>query len=194
MAIIDINIIFEISIRVLCGLISSIIFLIIIFSLRPKIKIAPEICKTLDKDSNTFKYFIKIINSSKFFKVIDINAELTRMIPSPSPKCKENSDKKKVGGNNLRLQKLILKHNHVWYLTKKSKKSEHATYAYIFMVTENVEQTWENDKGDFLHFKIVARHGFSGFPKVITRHYIDKGSCIIEGRYAFGNTFDIIKN
>jgi hypothetical protein len=170
----------DILIKIACGFTTSVVFLIVIFLFfRPKIKISPEICKK-NKDAN--EYFIKIINRSCFFKIIDVNAELVLLSPVASP-----------GGTNLKIERLTIPFDHVWYLSHRDfNKNNHATYAYIFKITSPIEELWDINPGSYLHFKIVSKHGFSGFPKVKTMHFHHKETSIKIGAFAFGNNLSII--
>lgn len=81
--------------------------LLLIWWLRPKIKIAQNIACQKQKDYNHTKelihplenvYVIKIMNQSKFFKALDLRFEMTLLIPESSPK-----------GTNYSIQRIRLK-------------------------------------------------------------------------------------
>lgn len=161
------------------GLIASFVFVLVLYNLRPRIKISAEIAKKTD-GSGTF-YKIKVINKSFFFKLYDVNAELMRSSPIGV-----------IGGQNLILNRLTLKRDRIWYLNRRfinKKKDKHATFAVLFKCTDDIEGIW-NDQSSTLHFKVIAKHGLSNFPKIKTKHYHCK-NCIKEGQFGFGKDFKI---
>ena len=163
------------------GFISSVLFLVFIYILRPRIKISPQISKSTKAGKTVYQ--IKIVNKS-FFKVIDIHFELTLMHPMGEPK-----------GRGLKMKRIQLKADKLWYISARDtfiRKSEYAPFAVRVIILEDLEQVW-NQEEDFLDFKIIAKHGFSGFNKVI-RERFNHNSCIIDGEFENGTSMVIQPN
>ena len=182
---------YQIILSILTGIISSIVFLVIIFILRPRLKISHEICRRFDEKTGRNVYMIKVINKSRWFKVIDVNAELISQEPVAAPVLTKT--KNCNGATNLKLKRLKLKeeNGHIWFINRRKYSCKHASFAYIFTCIEDLDTLWDENKKQTLHFKIISKHGLSGFPKLTTMEYADKNSCIKEGRFYFGNTCEI---
>jgi hypothetical protein len=163
---------FALCVGAFSSLMASLIYLIILSCLRPKLKISKDIA------NYDGRYFIKVINRS-FGKVYDINVELLKMIPVNT-----------TGGQNLRFSRIDLRNSKIWYMTGFRGKSEHATYAVLFSTEEDLSAIWTNNN-EILHFKIIAKHAFSGFVKVKTQVY-HCNTCIKKGSFEFGNSLKIL--
>jgi len=156
------------------SLMASILFLAFMSCLRPRVTISKEIA------FNNGRYCIKVINKTHG-KIYDVNAELLKMIPVNAP-----------GGVNLRLNQIPLRNDKICYITGHHlfKRNEHASYAVLFSTTEDLGKIWQ-DNNEILHFKIIAKHAFSGFVKVSTQFY-HQNSCIKQGKFKFGNSLEIV--
>jgi hypothetical protein len=166
---------------VISSLLASLIFLLFLFCLKPKLKISSKIARYITPEGKKV-FLIKVINCS-FFKLIDVNVELFIQNPINTH-----------GGKNLRLHKLVLKRDKIWYIEKRNtlfSKSEYATYAIIFNCLDDIDKEWQAD-GSTLHFKVICKHGLSGFQKVNTRHYYDKSTEIKDGKFIHGRSMEII--
>jgi hypothetical protein len=165
---------------------SSFIFLFLMYCLRPRIKIAPVICKV--KRGNEYVYKIKVFNKSRIFKAIDINVELIEQTTDGAPTL-EKKTKVCNGATNIRIKKMDLVSHQLWCLPRRSSKDPHALYAFQFTCTDNVEKILDENKS--IRFKVLSKHGLSGFPRVTYMEYKDKQSSIEEGRYYWGNSCQI---
>lgn len=164
---------------VVMSIIASIIFLFLLFFLRPRVKIAEKIA------FKNGQYTLKVVNRS-FFKLIDVHVELVVLKPFNSG-----------AGKNLRIQGIELKKHRIWYIAAKpfrEKKSHYGSHAIIFSITDNEAiENWDSEKGETLHFKVIAKHGLSSFMKITTFKYHDKEDDIVKGKFGFGNNCEIIK-
>lgn len=166
---------------IVTSIVASTIFLFLLFFLRPKVTISEKIAK------REGKYQIKVVNNS-FWKLIDVHVELVKMIPTNT-----------AGGKNLRIQKIQLKNNKIWYIAGKpwnEKKSHYGSHAVLFSVVDsdaiNLLKNWNGENGEYLHFKVIAKHGLSSFAKISTCKYHNAESDIKEGRFSFGNCTEIV--
>lgn len=161
---------------VITGILASLIFLFLLFFLRPRILIADQIAKY------NGNYAIKVVNRS-YFKLYDVNVELVLLKPFNT-----------YGGKNLLIERLDLKKDRIWYIAGKpfrEKNSAYGTHAIIFKCDEDLEKKWESDKGVVLHFKVIAKHGLSSFTRIETKKYHDKETDIKNGKYTFGKKCEI---
>ena len=165
---------------IISGLISASVFLTLLFIfLRPKIKISPQIAKW-EKNGKTV-YAIKVINKSCLFTLCDVHVELTLIRNSSAP-----------SGLNVAFKAIEMKNSRIWFIDRRPiiGKSKNATYAIIFKTLDDLNDEWE-DSVLYAQFKVIAKHGLSGLPKVKMEQYHDKKTSIKEGRFKYGNTFEI---
>lgn len=166
------------------GLCLSIMSLFLIWFLRPKVKISPEISRY--SKGGHIVYSIKVLNKSYIFRLIDLHFELTMLKPVTSP-----------NGMNLALKKVELKSDHVWYLSRRKPKwfakNDYATYAIIIKVKEGVNllEDWDSHESVYLDFKVIAKNNFSGITSINHQKY-QHSSCIETGVFEHGNTLKII--
>ncbi|ANW96738.1 hypothetical protein AXE80_10830 [Wenyingzhuangia fucanilytica] len=178
------------------GLIFSCFTLFMIWFLRPKMGIAPNIASRPISDFNHAEelknkldnvYSIKIMNNSRIFKVLDLKFEMSILIPESSPK-----------GQNYGIKKINLKSDRMWSLERKplftKGKTEKANYALIITVdhSHDLIELLKKYGGSYYELKVIAKNNFSGITTIKTEPFTDPTS-IEKGRYYFGNTFEIKK-
>jgi len=161
-----------IGIGIFSSFLASLMYLSFLSLLRPKILISPKISK-----SESGNYVIKVINKSKR-DAVDIQAELCLLTPINVPK-----------GQIWKRQKIPLNTSKLMVLRKFDTKDKDAIYAFRFTTKVNLEEIW-NDKHSYLRFRLFAKDEVSGFGKVFEQKYYTK-SDIIQGSFAFGDSFDI---
>jgi hypothetical protein len=164
---------------VISGIVASLVFTLIMYNLRPKVKISPEINRTEYRDDGIIFYGIKILNNSRFTGLLDVRAELVLMTPFNAH-----------GGPNFHMDDIPLKSNYLAHCNKYSKKDKEGAYAVIFTTPVDIDSLWKTE-GQFITFNIYAKHPFSGFSKAFEQKYYTKRDCIKNGRFTFGNKFDI---
>lgn len=149
-----------------------------VYFLRPRIKISENIAYYIENKM----YKIKVINNSYLFKLIDVKIEL----------CKLSYDSTN-GGNNVKLDHVPMVRDNIWYISAKDFKSKkdghHAPYAVLFSTKEDLKEILKVN-GDKLHFKVIARHGLTGLPKVKHVEYCHVSN-IKHGTFKFGNNMEI---
>lgn len=161
---------------IISGTISSALFFYIMSKLSPKIEISNQICKA--QDSEGIFYGFKILNSSRF-DLVDIKLEF--ILKSPF-----NSN----GGSNNKLSHLSLRKDHLTQFPKYRSDDKYAEYAVVAGTRDNIEEIWK-ESTQFLVVKVQAKHSLSGITKSFSHKYYTKKSCIKEGFFNFGKTFDI---
>lgn len=161
------------------SLTSAAIFLFILSRFRPKISISPIVVKEKRVDGR-LAYVIKVINKTKY-PLINCNIELKLI--------KERRDRSgKFIKENINVEMNI---STKMLIEKFSKTSGYNTI--MFLTYQDIESIWpDNDNGhSYLRFRIYAKHELSGFAQVYTQEYYGKDTCIINGSFKFGNTFDV---
>ncbi len=154
--------------------IASLIFSFIFTQLKPKIKIS----KVISYYENSFK--IKIINKS-CFSATNIKAEISYINFFDVP-----------NGIETNSAKIELVKKDFFALAKFDKNSEYATYTYRLKTKkiENLREGLNKNNREYIRLKIFATHSLSNIGKVFEQKY--KIEDIVNGDFAFGNTFEII--
>ena len=162
------------------SLFGSILFLFGLWMLKPRLEIASKIAVNQWKGDKC--YWIKVINKTKFFKIIDIQSRLMIL-----------SESNVEGGTNVVYKDIDLIEDRIWYIPSitSSDARKNATYSFIFRTTEDIDQIWSSDN-EKLQVELMCKHSFSGFSRVFRKTYFLKRSSIVEGNYRFGNSFDIL--
>jgi len=167
---------FALLIGLFSSLFASTLVIALLYSLKPTIKISPEIAKKEDHEGN-IAYHFKVINKS-WFKVFDVKVQLSML---------EEYNVQK--GQNVRQAKIKLVHDYSWHIDSNFRNKK-ATYALIFYTREDLEAKWDSSRISF-QLKIIAKHALSGFGKVFTQTYYTKGNYIKNGMFEWGNSFNI---
>src|SRR5690606_22749720 len=176
---------YPILLSVISGIVSSAIFLFVLSRLKPSIRI----CNRIAYDPKTGKYLLKIINRSLFFKIYDINVNLSSI-------CIVQT----LNGENVKIQPIKLtlssiramqrfnwKHLFQNEIHKENRLRSRTDYAAIFSSKEDLRAIIENQ--NFIRFEVYAKHTLTGFARIFTYDYKHSGN-IIDGTYLSGNTFN----
>lgn len=177
------------------GVVSSAIFLGLLFMLKPSIAISPRISsqyKTINGQKEHVYYF-KIVNKSWLFKIYDITvkAYICETIPN-------------ANGNDVLLKELELRGIAQWVLDRLNIRhcfQDHfrgeatlrgsSDYAVQFATSENIKNLLNQNK--YITLQVLARHSLTGFSTVKTKHYRHL-SKVENGSFLSGNSFKIVKN
>ncbi len=173
------------------GIMLSIMGLLLIWFLRPKVKIAPKIA-FIEKDGKNI-YNIKVINKSYIFQLVDITFELTMLKPKSTPK-----------GMNIGIKKINLVSDHLWFLSRRQgainrffAKDIYATYAIVITIDPDFDllKEWKSEENTAACFdlKVIAKNNFSGITS-INHEKFNHFSCIKNGEYCHGNSLQIENN
>ena len=169
------------------GIMLSIMGLLLIWFLRPKVKISPEIAIINDNEKKIYK--IKIINKSYIFQLVDIKFELTMLKPKSSP-----------NGMNIAIKKVDLVSDHLWFLSRRQgmlnkifANDTYATYAIVITVKDfNILEEWKKEESSFFDLKVIAKNNFSGITSIIHQKF-NHITSIKQGEYCHGNSLEIKK-
>ncbi|GAA4214212.1 hypothetical protein GCM10022289_47460 [Pedobacter jeongneungensis] len=144
--------------------------------MRPKIELSNSICTDTDKDGRYYAF--KIVNNTSY-NLIDLRAEMILKTPV-------NSN----GGPNYTHRWITLKKENILLFPKYNKKDAKAEYALVLGTREDLSSLW-TDQAQFLQVKIHLKHSFSGISKSFVQEYYTKKSCIKDGMFNFGKSFEI---
>jgi len=169
------SLLINLSCGVLSGIVASIVFLIIISNLKPKIIISPHI---VFKDE---EYHFKFVNKTKA-ALFDVRVEVMFVTPF--------GDK---NGKNLRGQQLELVDGTLFHIPKNQKdnKDRHNLFATRCRTREKLKEEWVGESS-YIQLTVIARHSFSGINKVFT-HDFPSVDCITSTKnFASGNSLDVL--
>ena len=158
------------------GVVSSLLFFWFISMMRPKIELSGMICTDVDPDGRFYAF--KIINKTKY-NLLDLRAEMILKTPV-------NSN----GGPNYTHRWLTIKKETYLLFPKYNLKDAKAEYALVLGTREDLSSLW-TDQAQFLQVKIHLKHSFSGISKSFVKEYYTKKSCVKEGMFNFGDSFEI---
>lgn len=171
--------ILAIIIGVSSSAVASLIFLLFLSRIRPKIIISDQIAKQTSI-KGSISYRIRVMNKTHR-SIMDIKAQLHRVTLILVP-----------GGTIPKVRKIPLKTSEIMELPKFDPRDKEANYAYRFVTYENIEEIWGDDTKSYLRFKIYAKDSLSGFGKVFTKNYHTKRDSIKAGIFEVGNILKII--
>jgi hypothetical protein len=171
------NVLLSLSIGVLSSIAASLIFLLSVSRVRPRIVISDKIARTVEADGKT-AYIIKIINKSKR-PAVNIRADLFLVTPKTIP-----------GGMMLDSKEIPLRRTDPLafykYETKEEMKCAEGKYAFLFCTNTDLEAAWGNDSHTYLRFRIYCIDSLTGFGKLFTKIYYKPSIDIVNGEFQFG--------
>ena len=142
-------------------------------AIRPRIVICDNITRAgIDFD-------LKIINRT-WFALIDIDLRLDMVhlgLAEPA------------AGPLMTLKNIPLKTEHLFILSKYSRRDKEGRYAVRFAVDGNLDTYWAADPDDFLLLRLAATHSLSGFRKVFSKRFM-RGA-LQNGAFHFGTSCEI---
>lgn len=166
------------------NILASIVFLfLILWLLRPQIKICGGIAKTTSSfvgDGKQVFYLFKFINKS-FFSAYDVLIELHQVESYAVDH-----------GMNYKFTSIKVECPTVSAVSPFRPAwlgKSYAKHAIIFHTLVDLQGVLK-DEMKSLEVHISLKHGVSGLPKIYKVKYSDL-SCVKEGRFAFGNNFEI---
>lgn len=168
----------KVVLSLLIGITTSAMFMFLLSRFRPVISISKSISKRFDKDLNRSVFAIKVINRNRY-PLIDIKVELVFRKPVQT-----------ATGEVWRVKTIPLRRSELLSLPEFNKKDLDAKYAYRFATDQDFISEW-NDEYQKVTFKIFAKHSLTGFGAYFEQDYPLKRSCIKEGVFSKGDSFEI---
>lgn len=161
---------------VLSGIIASFIVQLVVYLSKPSIIISDNIAKQNGPDGP--EYRIKIVNKSKFYaKDLSLQVNIIN---------RENI----VNGNLLSAKPLSLVRKDISYIEPFDKKDEDTKYAIRVRINADLEETWKNDRTDYVEIKVFCTNELTGAGKVFSKEYKRK-VLIKEGEFEAGTSMSI---
>lgn len=173
---------------IIAGVSSSLIFLLALSRLKPKLKICDKIA--IDPEDGIDHYGFKVINKSYFYRVYDMKAKLFEVEILPS----ENNE-------DFLLKEIDLRKSNHWFLNRfnpthtwqdlicnEKKLKKRTDYSIQFFTKIDIKTLVESKKR--IRFEVLARHSLSGFTVVKTQTFTHKND-FVNGSFLSGNTSKI---
>jgi len=124
---------------------------LILSRFKPKIDISSKMAGGISTKTGETVYRIKIINRTRA-SITDIRAQLHIY-----------KNYQTATGEIWKSDAIELTQSDPISVDKYDKKDVEANYAYRFLTYEDLDKKWNDDRTQFLRFRIFARHSFSGF-------------------------------
>jgi hypothetical protein len=156
------------------SLLASIIFLLLLARIRPKLEISPVIAKGIRDEEVTFN--VKVVNKTKA-DLIDVRCRLDAVDWIPFAK-----------GRLVRTSRIDLRYNELLVLPRLSKRDDDQSFAFRFSTEGNVHSRIEN--AELIRFQIIATHGVSGFSRAYRRRFTHAE--IRPGNFETGTSFEVL--
>lgn len=172
------NMTVSIVIGILASLMSSLVYLAVMWQLRPKIGISSYVSHSL-RDGGEHLYQMKFINRS-YRSAVDIRIRLKRTRTSVVP-----------DGIIFSSKQLHLSTDDVFELPGYHRKDKEAHYARRVSIWEDLDVVWADDTKQYLVLQIIAKDSLSGFSRVFTQRFHTKRRSIKEGSHVFGKSLDV---
>lgn len=159
------------------GLMASLIFVVLLNDLRPKLRISPVIVRGKDRNGGD-RLFVKVINDTKA-DLIQPTATLHAMTVN-GPGERDIAQRLPLAADT---PMIIARKNH--------KKRGETPNAYVFSAPIGETEQAKIDRNNSIRFRIVAEHPISGVKKIFEQIYpLDKDNPV-EGRFRPGPHFGV---
>lgn len=186
----------EVLSSVIIGVCSSVIFLTLLWNLKPRFKVSSKICcepTTLDGVTIQLFYF-KVISRSLFFKVYEVKVKAFI--------CKKINN---LNGSDNQLNPVEIKFNSLSSMGRFNIRhcfqnlimgdgnlDSRTDYAAQFFTKHDLRKELA-DPSASVEFQVIAKHSLTGFSTVKTMRY-NHLLRIEDGKFLSGNSFKIVQN
>lgn len=174
------DILINVLVGVISGIVASSVFFWLIFRLKPNVDISPYITTEYDDDGTPY-YRFKIINRTR------------RSITNVQCKLVMSKDRNVPQGKIRINEDLTLKREQIFEIAPYSKKDADAHYAYRLVTYDDLETIWDDNDMAYLRLMVSATDSVSNFSRITTRSFHDKRTVLIRGSHVFGNSLDVAK-
>jgi len=166
----------NILLSILSGLVASGVFLLVLSKLRPSIEISPFIAREKDDDGKFFTF--KIVNKSRRSCIgVKVDASLAKQTNVQ-------------GGHTFWTKQLPLKQTEVFEISRNDKKDSNADYAWRFVTDEDLDKIWGSDN-DLVRFRVLATDSLTGFSRAFVHQFRLARNSIKDGSHHFGNDLNV---
>ncbi len=168
------NLVVGIIAGVVSGLISSLVFFLILYHMKPKVKVASEVClRNIEGQMATL--VIKIVNTSRTMMTgvqYDLYLE------------------KRRDHSNVRVRAVEPRKDKLWFISKYSKSDSDSAYATLISYRINLKDI--SNELSSLAFVFSGEHSISGRKVCISKNYT-KDDFVTNGMFHQGKDLRIIK-
>jgi hypothetical protein len=162
------------------AIVASLIFLFIVLLLfKPKIKIAPFLCKLAGPGEPEY-YSFKFVNRS-FFSAHDVKIELHKIRKIPMGGGKYNNEREKLKLVNGQV-------SHIPGRASFWNRKDTDPHCLTVRSIENISEIL-SDQYNGISLQVSLKHGLTGLSKVFDQEY-GSGTTIVNGRFIPGPKFD----
>ncbi len=171
-----------IVISITTGLIGSLVFVVLMYFLRPTIALSPFMLKADSlRNPGTLTYIFKIINCNWFFKIKEVEIRLYEFIENDRDSVRDRS--------NFTRNRLITTEQYVNYIEPRLHKDrkKFARNIYVVGTYVNLEEILTGQNS--LEIEIVAKHELSGFSTIKRKLFKNDNNVVFEGKFEKGNNF-----
>ena len=165
-------------IGVISGFIASMLFVLFLYRLRPKILISSEIAKELQSNGQFF-YTFKIVNETPY-PVIDFKLELIILTPTNLP-------------NGTGSHAKIISSLERFELESGKNPSPDFDNELFFTFPAALEDVWD-DTSQQLLLVVIAKHSLSQFSRVTKQRFFRRDASIKVGRFPTGESLYVVAN
>lgn len=164
------------------GVLSSFIFIfLLLYLMRPRIKISPNICYLRMEPDNEYYYVFKIVNKSLFY-AFDINIKLVKKEPYMVNKGQKI---------NRRIKEINTSSKHLNHLPRSRKKIGYGDHAYLIRTKHDIRSDIEN-KDVSVKLSVGSKHGLSNLARVVTQDFLYVDVIKIDKEFRFGTSLDVV--
>lgn len=160
----------DIFLSVSTGFIGSLLVVLFLYSLRPRVEISHEVSEQLGEAAASFGF--KMVNKTPY-PIFDVEIILELITPKSVP-----------GGQILSTRKLELTNGRFFIVQKFDKADKEAKFAFRVKTMEDIRRLWTKDS-QYLRISVVSRHALSGFYGVFQHSYFTRGD-IKAGSHQYG--------
>lgn len=164
------------------SVISSFIFLfILLYTMRPKIKISNYICNTKMAPENNYWFVFKIVNKSWFY-TYDVNIRLDKIEP-----VVVNNGKK----INHRIVNIETSSDYINHLPRMKYSKGEGDHAYLIRTKCNIRKDILNNDV-IVVLTITSKHGLTNLTRVVTKEFLTTDVIKKDKEFKFGKYLTVV--
>lgn len=160
----------DIFVSVFTGFIGSLLVVLFLYSLRPRLEISHEVSEQVGESGRSYGF--KLINKTPY-PIFDVQIIIELITPKSVP-----------GGQIISTRKLKLTNGKFFVVAKFDKSDKVAKFAFRVRTYEDIRELWTADS-QYLRISVVGRHALSGIYGVFQHSYFTRGDIKV-GSHQYG--------
>ena len=156
---------------------ASIVFVFLMYTLRPKLKLSSKIAKTSFEGKTVYAFKVANMGTRDAYS---INAELFIIQPHPVE-----------GGIGYNIIELPLVRRKLFHIRPLAKIGDKFGGVFEFITIEDLDAEWRKFENSYLLFRVYAQDSISMFSRVFTAEFDAPEAAIVAGRFAKGASMKI---